>query len=101
MAQLDVSRSAPARPSRIAVMKCFSSLPIQQSAGDGSVGVDAAIAKEGPVAADVFQVVQVHFAEQNHFFVVRRFGYHAAKGIAKEGASPELESLARSGIAAD
>ena len=29
--------------------------PFEQTIGDGRVGVDAAVAKEGQVAADVFQ----------------------------------------------
>ena len=39
--------------------------------GDGRVGVDAAVAQERPVAADVFQRLQVDVADQDFFAVVR------------------------------
>src|SRR5580693_2504402 len=77
------------------------SLSINHAAGDGSVAVDAAVTQERPVAANVFEVVQVHFAEQNFFLVVRGFGEHTAEGIAEERASPEFEAFAGHGIAAD
>src|SRR5258705_517674 len=91
--------SSPVPPGRMEGVA--PSLPIQQTAGNRSIRVDAAIAQEGPVAADVFQVTQVHFAEQNLFPVVRRFRHYAAKGVTEERASPELEALAGSGVAAD
>ena len=36
---------------------------VDKAAGDGSVAVDAAVAEKGPVAADVFQGLQVDIAD--------------------------------------
>src|SRR5882672_7584258 len=74
---------------------------IEQTIGDGGVGVDAAVAEEWPVAADVFEGLQVDVAHEDFFAVVRGFGQDAAKGIAEEGCAPEFESLAGGGLAAD
>jgi hypothetical protein len=43
---------------------------IEQAIGDWGVGVDSAVAEEGPVAADVFEGFQVHVAYQDFFAVV-------------------------------
>jgi hypothetical protein len=56
------------------------------------IGVDAAVAKEGPVAAGFFALRWVAFDYQNFFFVVRSFGEDAAEGICNERVSPELEA---------
>src|SRR6266478_9878891 len=74
---------------------------VNHAAGDGSVGVDAAIAQEGPIAANLFQMAQVNLAKQDFFFVMRCFCQHSTERIAEERSSPELESLAGSRIAAD
>src|SRR6266852_3208074 len=73
---------------------------IDQPAGDLGVAVDAAVAQEGPVAADVFQGVQVDFAYQNFFLVLRGFGDDFAEGVAEERASPKFQAVPGSGIAA-
>ena len=36
----------------------------------GGVGVDAAVAQEGPVAAHVFHGAEVYFADEDFFLVV-------------------------------
>src|SRR2546425_8789438 len=77
------------------------SFSVEQAASDGSVGVDAAVAQEGPIASSLFQVAQVNFADQDFFFVVRCFCQHLTERIAEERSSPELESLAGRRIAAD
>src|SRR5436309_14152731 len=74
---------------------------VNHAAGDGSVGVDAAIAEEGPIAANLFQMAQVNFADQDFLFVMRCFCQNSTERIAEERSSPELESLAGSRIAAD
>ena len=35
---------------------------IEQTIGDGGIGVDSAVAEEGPVAADVFERFQIYVA---------------------------------------
>jgi hypothetical protein len=60
------------------------SLSVKHAAGDGSVTVDSAVAKEGPVAANVLDMMQINLAKQNLFLVVRSFREHAAKGVAKK-----------------
>ena len=45
--------------------------------------------------------LQVDFADQNFFFVVRGLGDHAAERIAEERPSPELQPRSRSRVAAD
>src|ERR1019366_6720132 len=77
------------------------SLSVNHATGDGSVTVDAAVAQEGPVAANLLQLMQVYFAEQNFFLIVRSFGEHAPEGIAEERPSPEFEAFAGRGIAAN
>ena len=48
---------------------------------NGRVAVDAAVAQEGPVPADFFQLAQVNLSDQNFFFVVRALGNDSSKGI--------------------
>ena len=45
--------------------------------------------------------MQIDFAEQNFFLAMGGFGKHAPEGVAEKRPSPEFESLARHGIAAD
>ena len=45
--------------------------------------------------------MQVHFAEQNFFFVVGSLGDYAAEGVAEERTSPKFQAFAGSGIAAN
>src|SRR5271163_4690888 len=45
---------------------------------DGLVGVDAAVAEEGPVAALVFALGGIAFDHQDFFFVVAGFGNYLA-----------------------
>ena len=56
------------------------------------IGVDAAVAKEGPVAAGFFALGGVALDDQNFLFIVGGFGEDAAEGIGDEGVSPELET---------
>jgi hypothetical protein len=68
---------------------------IEQAVGDGSITIDTAVAQERPVAADVFQRLQVDIADQDFFAVMGGFGQYTAKGVAEERATPEFESRAR------
>ena len=57
---------------------------IEQAIGNWCVGVDSAVAKEGPVAANVFEGLQVDVADQNFLAVVGGFGQDATEGIAEK-----------------
>lgn len=59
---------------------------------DGLVSVDAAIAKEGPVAAGFFTLARIAFDDEDFFFVVRSFGENAAEGISDERVAPKFEA---------
>ena len=56
------------------------------------VGVDAAVAKEGPVTAGFFALSGIAFNDEDFFFVVRGFGENAAEGIGDERVAPEFEA---------
>ena len=45
--------------------------------------------------------MQVDFAQQNFFFVVRSFGQHAAEWVAEKRASPKLKALSGRGLASN
>jgi len=57
-----------------------------------AVGINAAIAKERPVAAGVFTFGGIAFDHEDFFFIVGRFGNGLAEGIGDEGIAPELEA---------
>ena len=65
---------------------------VKEAAGNATVGVDTAVAEEGPVLAGDLGEFGVDFGDQNGFFRVRGFGENAAEGVGDEGASPELEA---------
>src|SRR6202167_6603565 len=66
------------------------SLSVKHATGDRRVGVDTPVAQERPIPANVFEMMQVHFAEKNLFLRLRRFGQHAATKMAKKRSSPKL-----------
>src|SRR5438132_11583519 len=59
---------------------------------DGLIGVDAAVAEEGPIAARVFALGGIALDDENFFLVVRSFGNHLAKGIGNERIPPEFQT---------
>ena len=67
------AQGAQRKPRRLSqsFISASNSFSVNHAAGDGRIAVDAAVAQKGPVAANIFQVMQVDFAEQNFFFVVR------------------------------
>ncbi len=67
---------------------------------DGSIGVDAAVTQEGPVAARVFEQPQVDFAYENLFLIVRGFGDHTPEGVGEERSAPEFQTRPFNAIAA-
>src|SRR5579872_3692472 len=74
---------------------------VDQPACNRPVGVDAAVAQEGPVAAYVFERLHIHVADKDFLAIMRGFGEHATEGIAEERSAPKLESLARGRLAAN
>ena len=55
---------------------------IDQPVRDLGVAVDAAVPQKRPVAADVFKGVEVDFAQQDFFLIMRSFGDDPAERIA-------------------
>src|ERR1022692_3546657 len=60
---------------------------------DGSVGVDTAVAQEGPVAAHAFDHARVAFHDQR-LIGIAGLGEQAALRVGNEGTAPELEAAA-------
>src|ERR1700735_3752791 len=69
-----------------------SRLFVEETLFEAGVGIDSAIAQERPIAANVFQVREVHFAVQNFFAVGGAFRDDNSLRIAKERAAPEFKS---------
>src|SRR6185437_12983120 len=55
-------------------LQAFSRAPsIQKPMCDAAIAINTAVAKERPVAAYVFKIFQIALANQDFFFVMRRF----------------------------
>ena len=65
---------------------------VEITAGDASVGVDAAVTQEGPVAASVFKEFGVDLGDEDLFPVVGGLGDDPAEGVGDEGAAPEFQA---------
>ena len=65
---------------------------VQEPFGYAFVGVDAAVAEEGPVLAGDFDEFGVQVGDQDLFFVVAGLGEDAAEGVGDEAATPELDA---------
>src|SRR5580658_4182253 len=74
---------------------------IDKAARDGRVGVDAAVAQERPVAARLFDVGKIDFADQDLFMFVRGLGNNASERVSQKAAAPELEARPIDAIAED
>ena len=57
---------------------------IEEPVGDAGVAVDAAVAEERPVAANIFELLQVALADEDLFLIMRGFDNDTAEGIAEE-----------------
>ena len=68
---------------------------VKEAAGDALVGVYAAVAEEGPVAAGVLEELAVNLCDEDLFFVVGGLGDDAAEGVCDEGTAPEFEAGVR------
>src|SRR5512146_721727 len=64
----------------------------EESAVYALVGVDAAVAKERPVAADVLKMPEVNLRDQDFFAVGRCFRNHHALRVSNKRRTPELDS---------
>src|SRR5579864_560788 len=74
---------------------------VQKPLRDAGIAINTAVAQEWPVAADVFQMLQVALADQDFFLVVRRLNDDPSKGVAEKRSAPEFQALALGAIAAD
>src|SRR5580704_12703837 len=68
------------------------SFSVQPAVQDWRVSIDAAVAKEGPVAAGVFAFGGITFDNKDFFFVVCGLGNNLAEGIGHKRISPEFQS---------
>src|ERR1700733_2531215 len=67
---------------------------INQPVANGGIRVNPAVAQERPVAANIFQSLQIDISHQDFFTIVRGFGQHAPERIAEKRSAPEFQSLA-------
>src|SRR5258705_82884 len=59
---------------------------------DGLVGINAAVAEEGPVAAGLFALSGIAFDYEDFLFVVGGFGNDLAERVGDEGIAPKVEA---------
>src|SRR5215470_2683278 len=74
---------------------------IEKPVGDAAIAIDPAIAKERPVAANVFEQLEIAASDQNLLLIVRGFGDDASERIGEERSAPEFQTFAGSAIPAD
>src|SRR5581483_3432309 len=72
---------------------------IQEALGDAAVGVDAAVAQEGPVAAGLLDQSEINLAYQDLLGIMRGLGDNTSKRIGEKAAAPELEPGPRGAVA--
>src|SRR5215471_6353980 len=72
---------------------------VDHTACNGSVAVDAAVAEERPIAADIFHCLHIDLANQDLLAVVRGLRDHASEGVGEEGASPKFQASALCAVA--
>lgn len=65
---------------------------VEEPFGDVAVGVDAAVAEEGPVAADFVLQLGIALVDEDLFLVARCFGEDPAKRVGEERVAPEFEA---------
>src|SRR5438270_1979003 len=74
---------------------------IQKPMHNAAVTINAAVAQERPVAADIFKMLQIALADQDFFLVVRGFYDDPPEGIAKKRSAPKFQAFALGTIAAN
>src|ERR1700756_1736695 len=67
---------------------------IDQSVRNCRITVNSAVPQKRPIPPHVFERLQIHFAKQNFFFVVRRFRDYPAKRVTNERPTPKLKPRA-------
>src|SRR6202035_4453918 len=92
-----------AAPIRRAFWNCFygEADSINQPVCDLAIAVDATVAQERPIAANLFHGSQIDRADQDFFFVMRAFRDDMAEGVAEKRSSPKFQSVSRGRGAAD
>src|SRR5271154_5294012 len=61
---------------------------------NATIGIDAAIAQERPIAPRLFLQLWIDFRDQNLFLVARGFFQEFAEGIGDEAATKKLDAVA-------
>src|SRR5438128_2652806 len=74
---------------------------IEEPLGKGRIGVDAAVAEEGPVAAGLLLELGVAGGDDDLFGIVPGAREDSAEGIGQERAAPELQAAAGRSFVAD
>src|SRR5206468_11181358 len=92
--------AAPTRPACGSRARPASS-PVEQALGDRRVGVDAAVAEEGPVAPHLLLMGEVALDDEDLLGAARGLLQHDAEGIAHERRAPELEAAVGWALVAD
>jgi len=64
----------------------------EKPAGDSAISIDAAVAEEGPVAANFFHLPGIAFDDQDLFPIMRCFGENAAEWVTDKRGAPEFET---------
>ncbi len=71
---------------------------IEQTFGEAGVGVDAAVAEEGPVGAGDVHLGEVHGDDEDFLLFDAGLGEKLAGGAGDEALAPELDAVAASGF---
>src|SRR5260370_14376408 len=74
---------------------------VQKTLRNGAVAVYATVAQKRPVAADIFQGMQIYFTHQDLFFIVGCLNQNFAKGVAVKYSAPKLKAPAQNTFAPD
>ena len=74
---------------------------VDQPFGEIAIGVDAAVAEEGPVGAGLVDFAEVEFDDEGFVFFDAGFGEDFAGGAGDEALAPELDAVAGEFFVAD
>ena len=70
-------------------------IPSPETLGDRAVGVDPAVAQEGPVAASFLLELRVAVGDEDLLVVLAGLGDDPAEGVGDERAAPEFDAALR------
>src|SRR5262249_16235491 len=68
---------------------------VDQAFGEVAVGVDAAVAEEGPMGSGLVDFAEVEFDKEGFFIFGAGFGQDFAGGAGNKALAPELDAIAR------